>query len=70
RQGNPTGLGGGPFELAGHDEAGRVTLAFHETRLGRYVAHPGDRVGAWDLTAKATDRKGERFTADRRLSWP
>jgi nitrogen fixation protein FixH len=51
-------------------EAGRVILAFHETRPGRYVAHPGDRVGAWDLTAKATDRKGERFTADRRLSWP
>ena len=51
-------------------EAGRVVLAFHETRPGRYVALPGDLTGAWDLTAHAVSSGGARFTADRRLSWP
>jgi nitrogen fixation protein FixH len=49
--------------------AGRRVLAFRETRPGRYVAMPGDLSGAWDLTVQAAGRKGERFTADRRLSW-
>lgn len=49
---------------------GRRVLAFHETRPGRYVAAPGDLSGAWDLTVQAAGRKGERFKADRRLSWP
>ena len=51
-------------------EAGRLALTFHETRPGRYVAHPGDLTGAWDFTAHAAGRTGERFTADRRLTWP
>ena len=51
-------------------EAGRVILVFHETRPGRYVAHPGDLVGAWDMTVHAADRAGARFIADRRVSWP
>jgi len=51
-------------------EAGRRTLAFHETRAGRYVAHPGEITGAWDLTAHAVSPQGERFQAERRLTWP
>jgi len=51
-------------------EAGRLTLAFHETRAGRYVAHPGQLTGAWDLTAHALGPGGERFDAERRLTWP
>jgi nitrogen fixation protein FixH len=50
-------------------EAGRLVVAFHETRPGRYVAHPGHLTGAWDLTAHAVSPGGARFTADRRLSW-
>jgi nitrogen fixation protein FixH len=50
-------------------EAGRLVLAFRETRPGRYIAMPGDLSGAWDLTLHAAGPKGERFTADRRLSW-
>jgi nitrogen fixation protein FixH len=51
-------------------EAGRLVLRFHETRPGRYVAHPGDLAGVWDLTAHAIDHAGARFVADRRLTWP
>jgi len=51
-------------------EAGRIQLAFHETRPGRYVARSGGLAGAWDLTAHAADRSGARFVAERRLSWP
>lgn len=51
-------------------ETGRITLTFHETLPGRYLARPGALAGAWDLTAHAADRVGERFVADRRLSWP
>lgn len=51
-------------------EAGRVILSFHETRPGRYVAHPGDLTGAWDLTATAASPAGARFIAERRLTWP
>ncbi len=51
-------------------ETGRLVLAFRETRPGRYIAMPGVLSGAWDLTLHAAGRKGERFTADRRLSWP
>jgi len=50
-------------------EAGRLTLAFRETQAGRYVAHPGELTGAWDLTAHAVSPAGERFKAERRLTW-
>jgi nitrogen fixation protein FixH len=50
-------------------EAGRLTLQFHETSPGRYVAHPGRLSGTWDLTAVATGPVGERFEAERRLAW-
>ena len=50
-------------------EAGRIVLAFHETRPGRYLAHTGELAGAWDLTAVATDRSAHRFEAQRRLAW-
>ncbi len=51
-------------------EAGRLILRFRETSPGRYVAKPGRLAGAWDLTASATGRAGERFEAERRLTWP
>lgn len=50
-------------------EAGRLTLSFHETSAGRYVARPGRLAGAWDLTAVAVGPRGERFEAERRLTW-
>jgi len=50
-------------------EAGRLTLRFHETSAGRYVARPGRLAGAWDLTAVAAGPRGERFEAERRLTW-
>ncbi len=51
-------------------EAGRRTVTFHETQPGRYVAQTGALTGSWDFTAHATGRGGERFNADRRLTWP
>lgn len=51
-------------------EAGRLTLRFHEASAGRYVARPGPLTGAWDLTAVAAGGHGERFEAERRLTWP
>ena len=50
-------------------EAGRLVLRFQETSPGRYVARPGRLAGAWDLTAIATGGTGERFEAERRLTW-
>jgi len=50
-------------------EAGRLTLQFHETSPGRYVARPGRLSGTWDLTAVATGPAGARFEAERRLAW-
>ncbi len=50
-------------------EAGRLILQFRETSPGRYVARPGNLAGAWDLTAIALGRRGERFEAERRLTW-
>jgi nitrogen fixation protein FixH len=50
-------------------EAGRLTLRFHEASTGRYVARPGPLTGAWDLTAVALGGHGERFEAERRLTW-
>jgi nitrogen fixation protein FixH len=50
-------------------EAGRLTLRFRETSPGHYVARPGRLTGAWDLTAVAVSAHGERFEAERRLSW-
>jgi len=50
-------------------EAGRRTLRFQEVSAGRYVAQPGRLAGAWDLTAIAQGTQGERFEAERRLTW-
>ena len=50
-------------------EAGRLLLEFRETSPGHYVARPGRLAGAWDLTAVALDGHGERFEAERRLTW-
>ena len=51
-------------------EAGRRTLAFHETKPGRYVSRPDGLSGAWDLSAHAVGKTGARFNAERRLTWP
>jgi nitrogen fixation protein FixH len=51
-------------------EAGRKQLAFREVRPGLYAAAPGGLAGTWDLTAVATDGRGRRFEAERRLTWP
>jgi nitrogen fixation protein FixH len=50
-------------------EAGRLKLRFDETSAGRYVARADRLAGAWDLTAVATGPEGERFEAERRLTW-
>lgn len=50
-------------------EAGRLTLHFQEAGPGHYVARPGGLAGAWDLTAVAFGARGERFEAERRLTW-
>jgi nitrogen fixation protein FixH len=65
-----TGLAiGGKLERPA-TEAGRMTLRFQESSPGRYIARPGRLDGAWDLTASALGEHGERFEAERRLTWP
>jgi nitrogen fixation protein FixH len=51
-------------------EAGRKALGFVEAAPGTYVAKPGPLAGTWDLTAEASDRRGRRLEAERRLTWP
>lgn len=51
-------------------ESGRIAPAFAEVAPGRYEAPTGAISGAWDLTARALDAQGRRFTAERRLTWP
>ena len=51
-------------------ESGRLAPRLHEAAPGVYVAKlPGIR-GAWDLTLVATNPAGQRFEAERRLTWP
>ena len=51
-------------------ESGRLAPTLHETAPGIYVADmPGIR-GAWDLTLVAKNALGQRFEAERRLTWP
>jgi len=51
-------------------ETGRLAPEFHETAPGRYEARIADLHGAWDLTLVATNKAGQRFEAERRLTWP
>ena len=50
-------------------EAGRVRLAFTETRPGVYQAVAPETPGAWDLTLSGADPAGRAFDAESRLQW-
>ena len=50
-------------------QARRLTHPIQEAGPGHYVARPGGLAGAWDLTAVAFGARGERFEAERRLTW-
>jgi nitrogen fixation protein FixH len=71
REGRPVG----GLQIAGSLErpatqAGKIALRFTEAGPGRYVAPAGPAPGGWDLTVEARGREGERFIAERRLTWP
>ncbi|MGA0604073.1 FixH family protein [Caulobacter sp. KR2-114] len=51
-------------------ETGKRTVAFREVSPGTYEARAGDLGGAWDLNLTATDAKGHKFLAERRLVQP
>lgn len=51
-------------------ETGRLVPKFKEATPGRYQADMPDIKGAWDLTLVATNAAGQRFEAERRLTWP
>lgn len=51
-------------------ESGRLTPKFRETAPGRYEADLTGVHGAWDLTLVASNPAGQRFEAERRLTWP
>ncbi|OXE35944.1 MAG: ferredoxin [Phenylobacterium zucineum] len=51
-------------------ETGRLTPKFRETSPGRYEAEMTGIHGAWDLTLVAENAAGQRFEAERRLTWP
>lgn len=50
-------------------EQGRAELTLKETAPGLYEA-PVGLSGAWDATIEATDARGQRLIAERRLTWP
>ncbi|HYD27038.1 FixH family protein [Brevundimonas sp.] len=50
-------------------EQGRTELALQETAPGRYAATRG-LSGTWDVHIEAADGAGQRFMAERRLTWP
>jgi nitrogen fixation protein FixH len=50
-------------------EAGRVLLAFTETRPGLYQAMAPETPGAWDLTLSGQDAAGAPFDAESRITW-
>lgn len=51
-------------------ETGRRVPKFKEAAPGRYQADVSGIRGAWDLTLVATNTAGQRFEAERRLTWP
>ena len=51
-------------------ETGQLTPKFHETAPGSYEAEMPGVHGAWDLSLVATNAAGQRFEAERRLTWP
>ena len=51
-------------------ESGRIAPSFHEAEPGVYLAHPGRLMGAWDVSLVLLNGSGDRFEAERRLTWP
>jgi nitrogen fixation protein FixH len=51
-------------------EAGSVNVAFTESAPGIYEARLPGLSGAWDVHARATDKSGRLFEAERRVIWP
>lgn len=51
-------------------EAGRRSVAFHETAPGTYLADTSALNGAWDLDVTLVDAHGRKALADRRLVLP
>lgn len=51
-------------------ETGRLNPKFHEAAPGRYEAEIHGVHGTWDLTLVASNAGGQRFEAERRLTWP
>ena len=51
-------------------DAGKRPLTFVEAAPGLYRAPAAGAAGAWDLSFTAAGARGERFEAQRRLSWP
>jgi nitrogen fixation protein FixH len=51
-------------------EAGSVTAAFVQTAPGVYDARLPGLSGAWDISARALDKAGHLFEAQRRVVWP
>ena len=50
-------------------ERQNVSLQFAETEPGLYRAVASAAPGAWDLSVTAADGRGDRRTAERRLTW-
>lgn len=50
-------------------ESGRLYLTLRETTPGSYAVRPGAAPGAWDVDIIATDAKGGRLEAQRRMTW-
>lgn len=51
-------------------EAGRLTPKFKAIGPGYYQADLAPVPGAWDVTVYARDKAGNRFEAERRVTWP
>ena len=51
-------------------EAGSVNVAFTQSSPGVYEARLAGLSGAWDVHARATDKSGRLFEAERRVIWP
>lgn len=50
-------------------ERGRATLPMTELAPGEFIARAPGLTGAWDTRIEAVDAAGQRFAAERRLTW-
>jgi nitrogen fixation protein FixH len=51
-------------------EAGSVNVVFAPSAPGIYDGQAAGLAGAWDVSARATDKAGHLFEAQRRVVWP